>query len=77
MSSLQTRVVRLEKAHQERLAAACERLVRLLSDQELEAIVAMREGDMTPEAESAFNRIWELATSEERLVLAGVEPWYG
>jgi hypothetical protein len=70
MSRLQTRVVRLEKAHQERLAAACERLVRLLTDEELEAIMAMRDGDMTPEAESAFNRIMELATPEERQVLA-------
>lgn len=70
MSRLQTRVVRLEKVHQERLSAACERLVRLLTDEELGAIVAMRDSGMTPEAEAAFSRIMEMATPEERLVLA-------
>lgn len=77
MSRLQTRVSRLEVAHQERLDAACKRLVRLLSDQELEAVVAVRDGDMTPEAQVAFDRIWELATPEERRVLAAEEPWRG
>lgn len=77
MSSLRTRVVRLEAAHEERLDAACKRLVRLLTDGELEALVAMRDGDLTPETEAAFKRIWELATPEERRVLAAVELWHG
>ena len=76
MSRLQTRLVRLEAAYQERLAVACERLVQLLTDEELEAIVAMRDSELTPEAEAAFSRIMELATPEERKVLAA-EPWYG
>jgi hypothetical protein len=76
MSRLRNRVSRLEEAHQERLDAACKRLVRLLTDAELEAIVAVCDRQLTPQAEAAFQRIWELATPEERQVLAA-EPWYG
>lgn len=76
MNRLHTRVSRLEAARQEQLATACKRLVRLLTDEELEALVAMRDGGLTPEAEAAFNRIMELATPEERQVLAA-GPWYG
>jgi hypothetical protein len=76
VSRLQTRLVRLEAAHQERLAIACKRLVQLLTDDELEAIVALADSPLTPQAEAAFNRIWRLATPQERQVLAA-EPWRG
>lgn len=77
MSRLRIRVSRLEAACEERLDAACKRLVRLLTDEELEALAVMGDGDLTPEAEAAFDRMLELATPEERLVLAAEEPWYG
>jgi hypothetical protein len=74
MSRLRTRVSRLEAAHQERLDAACKRLVRLLTDDELEAIVAIADSPLTPGVEAAFNRILEMATPAERRVLSLVLP---